>query len=147
MKQGRKVDFFTEIVAHHVSFVLDLFGYKTLTEQIGHMGFMTFEINSEYVVRIVEGCNAMSLMILFVSIIFSFGQRVFPVIWFSIVGFFIIHVANVFRISFMTYLYRFHKQYGHAFHYYVFPLIIYGTIVLLWLIFIRYFAFKKQANK
>ena len=147
VSSAKKVDFFTEVVAHQVSFVLDLLGYDTQTIPIGHMGCMYFKMNSVYVIRIIEGCNAMSLMILFVSIIFSFGQKVFPIIWFSFVGFFTIHIVNILRLSFLTYLYRYHSSYGHAFHDYIFPLIIYGVVALLWLIFIRYFSFKEKENE
>lgn len=100
-----------------------------------------FYLNEVYVSRMVEGCNAASVMILFVAFIFAFykGLKTFT---FAIAGLIFLHVINVLRIVGLNVVLLEHKAYSKMTHDYVFPAIIYGSVVLLWLIWIKFFALK-----
>lgn len=101
-----------------------------------------FYIKNEYVSRMVEGCNAISVMIMFVAFVFAFykGYKTFL---FVIGGLLILHVMNVCRIMGLNIVLRDHKEYGKMFHDYVFPAVIYGTVVVLWIVWIKFFALKR----
>src|SRR5690625_7148659 len=49
---------------------------------------------------------------------------------------------NVLRIALLNYIFVYLPDYGKIAHDYLFPAIIYGTIVVLWIIWVRFFALK-----
>lgn len=101
-----------------------------------------FFVSGKYVSRMVEGCNVISVAILFLSFIFAFyeGAKTFL---FAAVGLLALHVMNVLRIVGLNVLLVETPQYSKIGHDYLFPAIIYGSVVALWLIWIQYFALKK----
>ncbi len=102
-----------------------------------------FYVKERYVSRMVEGCNAISVMIMFVAFIFAFykGAKTFLFVGAGLV---FLHVMNVVRISCLNFVLRDYQEYGKMFHDYVFPAMIYGSVVLLWIIWIKFFALKKS---
>lgn len=102
-----------------------------------------FYVKEQYVSRMVEGCNAISVMIMFVSFVFAFykGYKTFL---FVFGGLLILHIMNVLRIMGLNIVLRDHQEYGKIFHDYVFPAVIYGTVVTLWVVWIKFFALKKS---
>jgi exosortase family protein XrtF len=101
-----------------------------------------FHVKTGFVTRMVEGCNAISVMILFVSFVFAFykGTKTFV---FVAIGLLILYIMNVVRIAGLNIVYSDYSKYGKMTHDYVFPAVIYGTVVVLWLIWIKFFALKK----
>jgi len=94
-------------------------------------------INNEYIARIVEGCSAASIIILFVVFIISFGKTNIKTFVFLLLGAFSIFIINIFRILFLAYtLYAF-PDYQKILHQIIFPAIIYTWVVLLWIYFIK----------
>jgi exosortase family protein XrtF len=91
----------------------------------------------------VEGCNAISIMILFVAFIFAFYKGLKTFI-FMLAGLILLFIMNLFRIVGLNIVMTDYKQYGKTFHDFVFPAVIYGTVVLLWLIWIKFFALKNE---
>jgi exosortase family protein XrtF len=71
----------------------------------------------------VEGCNAVSVMILFVFV-FAFykGKKLV----FVILGLILLYIMNVLRIVGLN-IDSDYKEYGKTFHDYIFPAVIYGT--------------------
>src|SRR5690606_22304089 len=99
-----------------------------------------------YVSRMVEGCNAVSVMILFLSFIFAFykGAKTFVFVGLALVA---LHIMNVLRIVGLNILLVEMPQYSKIGHDYLFPAIIYGSVVVLWLIWIKLFALKETADE
>lgn len=91
-----------------------------------------------------EGCNAISIMIIFAAFIVAFSTTWLRTILYILGGWVIIQFMNVLRIVLLNYIFRYHYQYGKAAHDYLFPAIIYGTIFLLWIIWVRKFVMKKR---
>lgn len=139
---GISLDPFSAWIAEQVRILQNSLGYSTWLYHDGKQETTWFYVVSKYVTRMVEGCNAVSVMILFVAFIFAFykGRKTFA---FTAAGLVFLHVMNVLRIAALNIVIYEHEEYGKMFHDYVFPAIIYGSVVLLWLIWIKKFALKK----
>lgn len=89
-----------------------------------------------------EGCNAISVMIIFVAFVLAFSKGWIRTLLFVIGGLLIIQLMNIFRIALLNWIFVYHSEYGKIAHDYLFPAIIYGTVVLLWIVWVKYFALK-----
>lgn len=141
--EGKDLDPFSYWVADQVVFVQNSLGY--FTELIPYPTFETavFQTEKIDVTRMVEGCNAVSVLILFVAFVFAFykGYKTFV---FVIAGIIIMHIANVLRIVGLNLVILKHPEYGDFTHDYLFPAAIYGMVVVLWLVWIKSFALKNE---
>lgn len=93
-----------------------------------------------------EGCNAISIIIIFSAFIIAFSTTWLKTLLYILFGTVIIQVMNVFRITLLNYILLHHEEYGEMAHDYLFPAIIYGTIVVLWILWIRFFVIKKRSE-
>ena len=97
-------------------------------------------INGDYVARIIEGCNGVSVLILFASFIIAFSGKLKTTLLYLLSGSVIIYVANVIRIVILSIgIYSYPKQSGFL-HTVVFPAIIYGVVFLLWVFWVNRFS-------
>lgn len=141
---GYKTSSITTAVANQTVKVLTAFGYKV--EAIQHDKEMSVQliIEDEYVARVIEGCNSISLIILFVAFIVAFSGGIKVTFLFSIFGSILIYVVNVLRIAFLTVMInKFPDQIG-ILHDLIFPAIIYGTVFLLWVLWVNKFSNYKR---
>lgn len=103
-----------------------------------------------YVARIVEGCNAVSVMILFASFVMAFAGKFKRTLAFILIGIILIHILNLFRIAFLATLLYHYPQHSHLTHGVLFPLIIYGFVFLLWVVWVKkysgFISDKKDEN-
>lgn len=141
--QAQGLDPYSRFIADQVMFLQNQLGFATSlfddvkNEQVFYM------VKNEYVTRMVEGCNAVSVIILFFAFIFAFykGLKTFV---YGIIGFLILHIINVLRIAGLNIVTRDYPDYNKMSHDYLFPAIIYGTVVVLWLVWIKFFALKNE---
>jgi exosortase family protein XrtF len=86
------------------------------------------------------------VIILFLAFIFAFfrGPKTFL---FAFAGLVFLHIVNVLRIAGLNILLVEMPQYSKIGHDYLFPAIIYGSVVLLWLIWINRFALKEVPDE
>lgn len=134
-------------VSEQAVFVQKLFGYPSqMVQGTAEQETAWFYVAGKYVSRMVEGCNAISVMILFLAFVFAFfkGAKTFV---FAGLGLLFLHVMNVLRIAGLNILLREMPQYSKIGHDYFFPAIIYGSVVILWMIWIKFFALKKITNE
>lgn len=137
-----QVDPFTVWVGKSSQGLIKLFGYQaTILSEPGIPNLQLY-VNNLYVARIIEGCNAASILILFVAFIVAFSGKTKTMILFLIAGILLISGINIVRIAFLSIvLYEF-PQHGEWLHQLVFPAIIYGFTILLWLVWILKFSKK-----
>lgn len=141
---GFKVDPITEIVAYQTNYVLSFSNYFTKTTQHNEELSMKVFIDNVYVSRVIEGCNSVSIIILFIAFIVAFSGGIKATILFSIFGSFLIYIINVLRIAFLSFmLYKYPEQ-QVLLHNIVFPAIIYGFTFLLWVIWVKQFSNLKR---
>jgi exosortase family protein XrtF len=140
--QGSGLDPFSRMIAEQVSGIQNSIGFPTQLYDDVKGEQVWFYVKQEYVTRMVEGCNAISVMILFVAFVFAFykGSGTFL---FALTGLILLYVMNLLRIAGLNMVMADYKQYGKISHDFIFPAIIYGTVVALWLVWIKFFALKK----
>lgn len=122
----------TYLVAEQSRALIETFGYVSTTYPHPFATGIALTINGDVIVRIIEGCNGISVIILFVAFVFAFGKKWKPALLFSFAGAAIIHVLNISRIALLTIGIYEYPEYKGFLHDIVFPGIIYGTVFLLW---------------
>lgn len=139
------VDPFSRSVAVQVIYLQDLLGFPTVFVDHLNLHSIFFQTHGQFTTRMVEGCNVISVAILFSAFIFAFykGLRTFL---FVFAGLILLHVLNVCRIALLNIIYIKYPQYEKMSHDYLFPAVIYGGVIVLWLVWIQFFALKKVEN-
>lgn len=137
---ANQVDSFTQMVANQTQTLLTLFDNDALIESHPTEPSVKIIYNGKYVSRIIEGCNALSVMILFVAFIVAFTGKLKRTIVFILFGLLLIHLLNVVRIALLSVALYHYPQYEHLLHAVIFPLIIYGIVFLLWVIWVNKFS-------
>lgn len=127
----------THLVAKQTSVLTSAFGYKAEIIPHPNEASMKLIINGNYLARIVEGCNALSVMALFAAFIAAFHQRWKPTLLYIFMGAVLIYCANLFRIVLLAIALYEYPQYEEVLHGVVFPAIIYGMVFLLWVLWVR----------
>ena len=140
-----EVDGITHFVAEQTKNTLVFFGADC--EIIKHEFEPSYKViyNSVYIARIVEGCNAISVIILFASFIFAFSNRFIITFLYIFLGSILIFILNIFRIALLTKgLYKY-PEYGTFLHDILFPLVIYGVVFVLWIVWVlKFSAYAKE---
>jgi exosortase family protein XrtF len=137
-------DFATNLVARQTDALLESVGYSTVMEPHPNEPSIKIIINGKFVATIVEGCNAISIIILFLSFIFAFASSVKSTLLYAFAGSIIIYAFNLIRIVILAiglYHYPWRREVLHTV---IFPLLIYGTVFLLWMIWVNRFTKSKQ---
>lgn len=135
-----KIDGVTSLVGSNVYWLMDFFNCDVLIQKSLSGSFLQVWYNKTNVVRIVEGCNAVSVMILFVSFVLAFSGKLKTTLLFILSGILFIYILNVVRIAILTILlFRFPEK-EHLLHGVLFPLIIYGLVFILWIVWVNKFS-------
>ena len=140
------VDGFTQLVAQQSRQVLQFFDRDTVVLLENDPSFVKFFYNEIYIVRIVEGCNALSIIILFAAFIVAFTGKLKHTVLYIIGGSLLIHILNITRIAFLIMLIYNFPKWQSFWHDIVFPLIIYGFVFLLWIIWISKFSLNTKTH-
>ena len=136
----------TKTVTNHSEYVTELLGYDVYTDQNYQELSMMFMVNEKYVVKIVEGCSSISIIILFLSFIIAFKGKLTHTILFGIFGIITIYTVNILRIVFLALAIYYFPEYQNILHNIIFPAIIYGMIFILWVIWVRKFSLTNRAK-
>ncbi|MCF6128310.1 exosortase family protein XrtF [Flavobacterium sp. AS60] len=143
-----EVDFFTQVVADQSATVLSWIDSNSYT--MPHQTEPTVKLiyKGKYISRIIEGCNAISVIILFISFVIAFTGKFKKTVLFIVFGIVLIHVLNIARIGLLCVaLYHF-PQYEHLLHGVIFPLVIYGVVFLLWVLWVnKYSLYATEVDK
>ncbi len=135
-----EVDGCTQLVAKQSKDVLLVFNQDAFTVPNINEPAVNFFFNQKQMVRIIEGCNGLNVIILFMSFIIAFSGKVRTTVLFIIGGSLLIHILNVLRISALCVLMYYFPEQQHFLHGVVFPLFIYGVVFLLWIIWVNKFS-------
>lgn len=136
----------TQTVAHHVYLTSKMLGYDAEIEQHSDELSIKFMLNGDYVSRIIEGCNSVSIIILFLSFIIAFSGSLMNTIWFGVFGSALIYIVNVLRIIALSILYHRYPEYQTLLHDLLFPSVIYGLTFVLWVTWVKFFSNLKTSR-
>lgn len=132
-----KPDYITNLVARQSSSLTSEFGFDAAVISHETNTSMKLYINGQFLARIVEGCNAINIIILFTAFVVAFSQKLKKTLLFVFAGSVLIYGFNIIRISILTIALYQYPQYEKILHEIVFPGLIYGMVFLLWLIWVR----------
>ncbi len=133
-------DFLTYLVAVQSKAVIEALGFSSQVMPHPHEASVKLFINDLFLVRVVEGCNSISIIILFLSFILSFFSKLKITLLYILAGAVIIYVMNVIRIALLTLGIYKYPQHADFLHTIAFPLIIYGVVFILWIVWVRIFS-------
>ena len=140
-----EIDSITRMVSHHTEQVMQVFNNGSSIEESDGHPYMKLFYNQKYVARIVEGCNAISVIVLFISFVVAFSGKLKTTLFFIFGGSLLIYVLNVLRIAALSALIFYFPKQEPFLHGVLFPLYIYGVVFMLWLIWVR--KFSRYASK
>jgi exosortase family protein XrtF len=136
-------DYVTSMVAKQSKLLINSLGYSANIEAHNMEPSMKLLVNNRFVARVVEGCNSISVIILFLSFILAFSASIKSTFLFGFAGSVLIYAVNLFRIAVLSIgLYRYPWR-SDLLHTVVFPLIIYGLVFVLWMLWVYYYS-KQQ---
>lgn len=139
-------DYFTNVVAKQSEALLNAVGYTAVITPHPDEASMKLIINNKFVGRLVEGCNSISIIILFISFMVAFAGKFKATFLYIISGSVLIYVVNLIRIVVLSiglYHYPWRREILHTV---IFPLIIYGMVFLLWMFWVNRFSKLEKAN-
>ena len=139
-------DYLTNVVAKQSKELLETVGYETTIEPHDKEPSMKLIVRNKFIARIIEGCNAISVIILFTSFIIAFSGRFKTTLFFLLAGSTLIYVVNLLRIVILSiglYHYPWRQEILHTV---IFPGIIYGMVFILWMFWVNRFSNLKTKN-
>jgi exosortase family protein XrtF len=136
----------TTAVGEQTISVLKYIGYNARLEQHTQELSIKLILNEVYLARVIEGCNSLSIIILFIAFIIAFPGPFRKTLLYAFSGSVIIYVVNVFRIAFLTVALAEFPSHKEILHNLVFPSLIYGLVFLLWVVWVNYFSNYKEVR-
>ena len=138
-------DYLTNLVARQSESLINAMGYDAKILPHPDEPSMKLLVNSKFVARVVEGCNSISVIILFISFIIAFAGKFKMTFIYILSGSVLIYVVNLIRIAILSIgLYKYPWR-EHILHTVIFPMIIYGLVFVLWMFWVnRFTKIKKQ---
>lgn len=138
-------DGITTVVAKHGAWLATVFGEEAHVEPHPREASYKFFVNGKYLVRVVEGCNAVSIMILFAAFVVAFSSTVKRTALYIILGVGVVYALNILRIALLCIAIFYYKDWESFLHDIVFPLFMYGVVVVLWILWVA--KFRGNAKK
>ena len=133
---GDNPDPFTSWVTDHCAAVLGVFGTDTDTVENDEKRNVGIIYRGNAIISVFEGCNGLNVMIIFFAFIVSFTHPNKKMLWFLPLGFLIIHMTNLMRVSFLFFVSKDFPDYMYFAHKYFFTAIIYVVVFILWFIWL-----------
>ncbi|MFD2822064.1 exosortase family protein XrtF [Lacinutrix iliipiscaria] len=133
-------EYMTNLVAKQSKAMLEALDYRVQIIPHPDEASLKLIINEKYVARVVEGCNSVSIIILFVSFIIAFAGKFKTTAIYILAGSVLIYSVNLVRIVILSiglYHYPWRKDILHTV---IFPAIIYGMVCLLWVVWVNRFS-------
>ncbi len=140
-------DFVTHLVAKQSAAIISGFGYEADIVAHNLHPQMQLFIDGEYLGNIIEGCNSLSIIILFVAFIVAFAQKFKKTLLFLLGGAVLIYGVNLIRIVILSIALHHYPEQEKFLHGIVFPSLIYGMVFLLWMLWVRKLTPKAEENE
>lgn len=131
-----QADGLTVFTAQIAEKLIDAAGYDARILARPTSSTLDLHLNGQYLARIIEGCNGLSVLILFWAFLWAFSGPARLLGWFAFLGGCSILVVNWLRIAVLSVALYEYPQHAEFLHQLVFPALIYGWIVTLWLVWV-----------
>lgn len=129
-------DFLTYLVGKQSIEILQGFNYDAKLITVLNAPISELYIGDRNVAQIIEGCNSISVIILFMAFVIAFSEKVKKTLIFLFAGAVLLYGVNIIRIVLLSVLLYEYPQYSGFLHGVVFPAIIYGMVFILWMVWV-----------
>ena len=113
------------------SIVLNTFNFET------EVFFNEISIVGEKSILINSGCNILKVFGIYVSFVLGYPNNILKKLKYSLIGFLLLFLMNVFRISIFTLVTAYMPEFWSMIHKYSTFIIFYPVILYLWLLLIK----------
>lgn len=120
----------------------DAFAMDMHAEKSTHVGIDGFAR-----VKVIEGCNGLSVMILFVAFILGFPGSWKQKAWFIPAGLLAIHLFNISRVAILCWAVYSYGETGYPIYKEMFTASIYVLVMVLWYVWVQKFGITLPAKK
>lgn len=151
-----ETDPITKNIVVQLAFMAEAFGYEVTIDEDDHRNYAqskdeqtydSIRLNNVKAIAVEEGCNGISVMILFVAFVLAFGGSGKKAAWFIPLGLAFIHIANILRLFLLALLkIYFDQQYFYFFHKYGFTAVLYAAVFLLWYIWVQHIVVNRKSE-
>lgn len=139
-------DYMTHLVGKQTESILNGLEYRTNIVPMLEEPSLLVIVNQKSLARIIEGCNGMSVIILFVAFVIAFSDTFKRTFLFILAGSVLIYVVNLIRVVLLTIGLYHYPWRSEVMHEVIFPLAIYGMVFLLWMYWVNHFSKKVKAS-
>ncbi|MDC0637406.1 MAG: exosortase family protein XrtF [Flavobacteriaceae bacterium] len=129
-------DGITKLVGLQTQEVMRAFGFEAHVAMISDGSGLGIWVDGKGVARLVEGCNAVSIMILFFSFVLAFAKGWQRTFGFMLAGLVLIYAINIIRLALISVAIAHFESYRMLLHDVIFPGLIYGFVLMLWIFWI-----------
>lgn len=143
LKSSTTPDSYTKHVSNQVIYWLNFVGYQATSTTNNLNGYIDLFIQNKLIAGIAEGCNAISIKILFTAFVVAFAKNLKTTLLFIFSGLIGIYIMNIIRIIILVICIYHLPKYTEPLHSYIFPGMIYTAVFLLWMLWVK--SFKKRA--
>ena len=134
----------TLLVSKQVAGFLTLWDASVVAVPIDASKNVSIRNGYRTVINVFEGCNGINVMIVFISFLVAFRGKLKATILFALMGFFIIYLMNIARVSLLYAVEIYWPRYLYLFHKYLFTGMIYAVVFALWYLWVK--QVKRAAN-
>lgn len=144
---NEKVDMMSSVVGHQGAQALRALGFEAFArdvhfEQSTHVGIDGFAR-----VKVIEGCNGLSVMILFLAFILGFPGSWKQKVWFIPAGLLVIHLFNIARVAILCWAVYSYGETGYPIYKEMFTASIYVLVLAMWYLWVQQFGIITSAKK
>ena len=132
LPDGRLDEWVSHSVVQVGAFGLDLVGFDTMAEA------RTLTLPGTPGIQVVDGCNGIGSIGLFVGFVVAFPGRAWRRAWFVPLGIFVIYLSNVGRVTGLLLLQTYWDAGFGAAHSVGAPMFFYTVIFGLWVLWVNY---------
>jgi len=134
------------MVAWQIQELLNFAGYESQVLPHPDEHSMKLMVRGKYLARVIEGCNSVGVIVLFISFVIAFSGRLKTTFFFVLAGSVLIYIVNLIRIVILSIGLYHYPWRSEILHSVVFPAIIYGVVFLLWMLWVNWFSKIGKSN-
>lgn len=137
---SNQVDAITYGVSKIANDGIGFLGYESSMRLHESEASVILYIEKASVVRVIEGCNAINVILLFIAFIVAFSGGIKQTFLYSIIGSVFVFGLNIIRVIIITIAIYHFPVFEYVLHEILFPLLIYGVVFILWLIWVNKYS-------
>lgn len=142
-----KIDSVTSIVGKQGAALLGYFGHDAFASDIHSDKSTHVGIDNFARVKVIEGCNGLSVMILFVAFLLAFPGSWKQKIWFIPAGVLVIHLFNIARVAILCWAVYSYGETGYPIYKEMFTASIYLLVLGMWYLWVHKFGMVMTIKK